>query len=321
MLPSRYWEQLNGKNLAQLAGDGYDDFKRTLATNYFTWVVGPFDAQLAFLRAHLPHAALARAALQTLLAGRHHPMGWLPSKSYNVPHLPGLGVRGRPGGADGVLARLEEPLEGNPPRLHDHGRLISQDLANSVLEYRSILAPQIDRGQIRTILELGPGYGRTAFVFLSALPGARYVLVDIPPALAVSERYLSSVFADRRIFRYRPFRSYAEVRDEFERAQIAFLLPQQLQLLPDRSVDLFVNISSLHEMRVDQIRYYFEILGRLLRGYCYLKQWRESKIPYENVTIREADYPIPRSWRQLYWRPCAIQQRFFEALFELPAGP
>jgi putative sugar O-methyltransferase len=317
MLPSKYWEELNRKNLAQLGQDGYENFKRTLATNYFTWVVRPSDAQIRFLRGQLPVWTVTQAALRTIFSGSHRPMRWLHSKSYTyltrlvweyaLAHDP-----------ERLLERLEEPLEGNPPRLFRRGRLISQDLANSVLEFRSILAPEVDRKEVRTILELGPGYGRTAFVFLRLLPGVRYILADIPPALAVSERYLSSLFKDRQIFRYRSFRTYEEVREEFECSELAFLLPHQLELLPERSVDLFINISSLHEMRIDQIRYYFEVLGRLIRKYFYLKQWRESNIPFENVTIRESDYPIPAPWKKIYWRPCAIQDYFFEALFEIP---
>lgn len=152
------------------------------------------------------------------------------------------------------------------------------------------------------------------------MPGTRYILADIPPALAVSERYLSSVFKGRRIFPYRPSRSYDEVREEFEAAEIAFLLPHQLELLPEKCVDLFLNISSLHEMRIDQFRRYFGVLRRLIRKYSYLKQWRKSNIPSENVIVREGNYPMPAEWKKVYWRPCAVQDYFFGARFELPDG-
>ena len=36
ILPSKYWEELNRKNLQQLADSKYENFKRTLARNYFT---------------------------------------------------------------------------------------------------------------------------------------------------------------------------------------------------------------------------------------------------------------------------------------------
>ena len=99
--------------------------------------------------------------------------------------------------------------------------------------------------------ELGAGYDRNAHVLLSLLPGVRYVVIDIPPALYVAQRYLPSVFPDRKVFTWRTFESYPEIQSEFEHADLAFLLPSQIEMLPDGLFDLFVNISSLHEMRLE----------------------------------------------------------------------
>ena len=219
---------------------------------------------------------------------------------------------------EGLLQKLVEPTEGNPPTVISEGRLISQDLANSLLEYRAILHPELDRREVRTIMELGPGYGRTAYVFLALQPACRYILVDIPPALYVAQRYLTALFPERRVFPFRPFDEFETVRDEFEDASIVFLTPNQLEALPDKSVDLFLNISSLHEMRMDQIRYYFGQIERLTRRYFYFKQWKETTVPFENETIREADYPVGEHWRRIYRQQCAVQHKFFEALYELP---
>src|SRR5882724_10777411 len=53
--PSKYWIELNKMNLAQLQEHGYENFKRTIALNYFTFVrILPWDAQFRFLLARLP---------------------------------------------------------------------------------------------------------------------------------------------------------------------------------------------------------------------------------------------------------------------------
>jgi hypothetical protein len=109
------------------------------------------------------------------------------------------------------------------------------------------------------------------------------------------------------------------VREEVESSDVAFFLPTQLHLLPAGSVDLFVNVSSLHEMRLDQIGYYFDQIDRLTRGLLYLKEWKVSHIPFENVVIRESDYPVRSHWSRLYWRECAVQTHFFEALLGIGA--
>ena len=166
-------------------------------------------------------------------------------------------------------------------------------------------------------MELGSGYGRTAYVHLTLRPDCRYVLVDIPPALYVCEKYLSDVFKDRNIFLFRPFENYEDIEEEYEQADIVFLMPNQLELLPEKSVDLFVNISCLHEMRMDQIEYYFTLIEKLTRKYFYSKQWWETKVPYENVIIRQADYPVNEHWRHIYTRTCKVQGLMFESLYDL----
>jgi hypothetical protein len=55
--------------------------------------------------------------------------------------------------------------------------------------------------------------------------------------------------------------------------------------------------AELHEMRLDQIRYYFGEIERLTTNYFYFKQWKETTNPFENETINEADYPVREDWQ------------------------
>lgn len=317
ILPSKYWEELNQKNLQQLSDSRYENFKRTLARNYFTWIVNPLNKQIRFLMKEAGVVESIKIVWQAIRAPRHKLLKRKHTIYYNLlTNL--LWVYVEKNDKEGNLARLTEPLEGNPLQVMRDGRLISQDLANSLLEYEAVLHSDIDRREVRTILELGPGYGRTAYVFLELQPNCRYILVDIPPALFVAQRYLSNVFAERRIFGFRAFDDFSSVRAEFESAEVIFLTPNQLELLPDGSIDLFINISSLHEMRMDQIKYYFQEIERLTRKYFYFKQWKETTVPFENETIREADYPVGIHWKLIKRQQCKVQSKFFEALYEMP---
>ena len=232
-----------------------------------------------------------------------------------------------------ICLNLEEPREGNPARLYDKGKLISEDLANSILEYVSISYHNGEEGEnkylsdnsqnskglapVKTIIELGGGYGRTAYVFLKLHPNIKYIMVDIPPTLWIAQKYLSSVFHNKNLFKFRHFNSYKEISEELEASDIAFLTPNQLEMLPDKTTDLFINVSSLHEMRPDQISYYFNQINRLTKEFFYFKQWKVSKIPYENIIIKENDYPIPNKWKRLYHRDCIFPSLFFEAMYEI----
>ena len=314
--PSQFWTELNKKNIEQLEKDGYENFKRTVVTNYFTWLLIFRDAQFRFLLKNVAVTSLPRIALSALMTGSHRYFPRGRSLAYNfLTYL--LWQYLSQNDPEGIRQKLAEPEEGNPARVWQARRLISQDLANSALEYLGIMGEGIDPKQIKTILELGAGYGRTAYVFLTLMPGVRYIIADIPPALYVAERYLSSQFRQRRIFKFRKFSNYSDIKEEFESAEIAFFLPHQLELLPDKTADLFVNISSLHEMRRDQIDYYFHQIDRLTKHYFYFKQWKLWHNTLDNLWIGEKDYPIPDHWTQCFWRDCRVQTYFFEALFSL----
>lgn len=319
--PSRYWEELNKMNLAQLNEHGYENFKRTIALNYFTWVrIVPWDSQIIFLCKKLPAKTLFRTLRKAFGLSRQQyfsSFDIIQSFSYQLLSLllwEYIYTLELPP----ALMALREPEEGNPPLVYPRPDMqVSQDLANALLEYNSfhLAIPAL---RPVTILELGGGYGRNAFVVLRMHPDVKYVFVDIPPALWVAERYLSSQFPEKRIFRYRNFDRFEDVAEEYGNAQIVFLLSTQLAAFPPNCVDLIFNISSLHEMRKDQVAYYFDRFDGILRlgGHMYMKQWRKANVLFEGVTLVEEDYPIPQGWTKVMSRPARVQEKFFEALYK-----
>src|SRR5260221_630886 len=52
-LPSKFWQALNDKNVQQLEVSGIGNIKRTVAQNYFTWVVGFGHDQFRFLASQM----------------------------------------------------------------------------------------------------------------------------------------------------------------------------------------------------------------------------------------------------------------------------
>ncbi len=321
--PSRYWEYLNELNLGQLADDGFDEFKRTINTNYFQFqIVAPRSPQYrAVTRAWLrhPRAAVFGARLAEQLVDPSGPvgrMGAVRNKTYAL-YLALLWeyVHGRD--RRQLLQQLEEPLLGHPFYIDYRGRRVSEDLCNSVLEFTAITEALPADEPVGSVIELGAGYGRLAWVFLTVFRDVRYVVVDIPPALAIAEQYLSSLFADRSVFGFRHFDSFADVADELHSAQIVFLTPNQLDLLPPQRADLFVNVSSLHEMRPDQIEHYFAAIETHCAGHFYTKQWQRSVNEFDDLIVSHDDYPVPAGWHVVFDRTHPVQVEFFEALYRL----
>ncbi len=149
-----------------------------------------------------------------------------------------------------------------------------------------------------TILEVGAGYGRTAYVLLNLFPDASYTVVDIEPAISISQRYLTELFPAR------PLR---------------FMHPAEATTLPTASVDLALSISSLQEMTSEQVALYLSLFDRTASGgTVYLKQWSTWTNPVDRITLTFDDYPIPPRWTLAMKSVAPVQTRFVEAAWSIP---
>ena len=318
--PSVLWEQLNALNTDQVERLGLRHFKRSVNQNYFNWLPTDLgDNQLRrVLRYWMRRPTFAplcsRMEVPLLFEGfaRQPTLATWKARTLYRLFVALLWERAMREDALGLLDRVEEPELGDPLRIKHRGRLVSQDLANSVREANRLLAHlPSDSTRRPVIAELGAGYGRLGFVLVRAV-SARYWVVDIPPALFIAEWYLRNVLPGCRIFTFRPFETFEAVRAEVEASDVAFFTANQIALLPDASVDAFVNVSSLHEMRQVQIDNYLQQMGRVARDVVYLKQWSEFNNLADNILITRASYRLPAEWRIVHDAADSVQDRFFE---------
>lgn len=324
--PSPFWRDLNETQIQQLEEHGLEQFKRTLNMRYFNWDLKgilahqllpvllnwarnpdleifsrvtagdstmPGEKQAFFSSVSRPAMSRAYATYVMLL------------KRYVAKRDPRK-----------LFESIGEPTVGNPLFVKDEGMCVSQDICNSIHEFYAA-TQGVDLSGKLNVIELGAGYGRLGFVFLKALKDCTYTVVDIPPALYVSQSYLSEVFPEAKVFKFRPFTSYADIKEEFEAARIRFVAAHQIELLPDKSADLFLNISSLHEMTMEQIKLYLKQIDRLTRSHFYTKQWRTSRSVDNGFRIKESEYPIPAQWSTVYQERHPLQRMFFHALYRL----
>lgn len=312
---SAYWNWLNTRNTKQIMESGYESFKQTVARNYFTWV-GDLDGGFAKNLLTDPSLLKDPVDLKILLTAHEHFTVEESMQCNLVTLLLERFVRSR------IAARsieiYPEPKIGNPPCITINGKDISQDNLNSLLELCSI-DDGIKIQDIRSVVEIGPGSGRTAYAFLKSAPQlTQYVLVDTPPALYVSQRYLSALFPDEKIFKFRPFSSWDEVKPEFLQSRIVFMMPHQFELIRHLvHYDLFLAIDCLHEMRPERIRHYFETASDTARN-VYFKCWNKTKIPFDRIVLDRDSYPVPQNWQKIYLRDCIVPSDFFETFYCIP---
>jgi putative sugar O-methyltransferase len=295
--PSEFWRELSATHRAQLRDHGLGEIKRQQALRYFTWQwqlrrLGKSE-QMRFLLSKSPWPRLVRSLPlhQPLTRGLWAGLPWnaLDRAVYSYAARL-LWQYAADHGASDVLA-LGEPALGNPPPVLHKGRLISQDLANSALETTAIrraLGPDVPT----SILEIGAGYGRTAFALMGVYPAARYTIVDIEPALSISHWYLMSLYPDR---------------------DITFLAADDATAEAIGAVDLAVSISSLQEMTHEQVAHYLDLIDQVVDGTVFLKQWRRWTNPVDGVVLDFGEYPVPEHWQPVFREPSPVQTAFDQA--------
>ena len=313
--PSNYWKVLNRRNIAQLLDDGFGNFKQTVALNYFTTLLKEGNPQLSFVIENSTQEGISWARGKAKKCKRHDFFNKKRSFLFNFYTFLLWKYVQQQVGYD-HLQNLHEPEFGNPPSVFLEGRRISQDIAYSALEYHSIMEGVKNFENVHTVCEMGAGYGRSAYVILFLNPGIKYIVVDIPPALYISQRYLSAVFPDRKKFLFREFNDFSDIMPEFNEAEIVFLMPHQFKNIPNKFVDLFLAIDCLHEMLPSQIDGYFDIIDKLAKQF-YFCCWKETKIPIDDFLLTEKDYPIKSHWEEVFWRERKVYTTYFEAFFNL----
>jgi putative sugar O-methyltransferase len=304
--PSQFWQKLGAEHRAQLDKHGFDQLKRQQAFRYFTWrwSWGSLreSRQMRFLLPRSRLGTLLRLAAPAHVSGPEwNGVPWSRRDRWLYVAATRLlwDYASRHDALD-VLS-LPEPELGNPLRVPWRGRLISQDLANSALETTAV-ARALRTSEPRSILEVGAGYGRTAYALLKSFPGATYTIVDIEPALSISRWYLTRLLEPERL---------------------RFMRPDEASTLGPGDADLAVSISSLQEMTHAQVAGYLELFDRVVRdGTVYLKQWRRWTNPDDEVTFDLREHQIPARWQVVLDEEAPVQTNFRQVAWHLPdAGP
>jgi putative sugar O-methyltransferase len=328
--PSAFWKEMGKVNERVLDWSGEANFKRTLNQNYFNFIpIAADDARMVRMRRLVRNFA-ATTREYAIDDPDCDPSSWIsfypdyyifkePDRANKLAfyreYLSLMYEYALCRDRSGLLRELEEPKLGNPIRVYRNGKLISQDLVNSVRERNSILAGMEPQdGTHFNLAELGAGYGRLGYIMLKTT-GCRYFVFDIPPALYLSQWYLTTLFPKRRAFRFRHFEAFDEIEGELAEADIAFFTPNQLAKFPATYFDVFASISSIHEMRRDQISHYMALMGRTTKSTLYLKQQKDYVNPIDNLVIGKDDYPVPAGWAPSRERFDLINPEFFERIY------
>ena len=322
--PSAFWRDLCDKHVALIKQHGFDRFKHTINFQYGQWPVCSFRNQQIrhllkqlIMSGQIPYISLM-SRLQDVPSIEC--FGWSPScaKAYKfyVGLLWQLAVA-----RDhlGCLDTCYESSIGGPIKVTYRGRLITQDLAQSSFELNSI-ADHSRGHKFKRIAEVGGGGGRFAFVFMHMFPDALYSIFDIPPALAISQNFLSQALGKGSVTPFDATANAATLSRLPSTGHVAAFLPYSLHDFPDRYFDLFVNVSSFDEMLPEQVDRYFDLIDKKCSGWLYLKGYASRSGSDRTRPWGLRQFPYRDRWRLIYEGVDALQSAFVERVYDLRTG-
>lgn len=299
---SRFWRRLNDEHKRELDRYGLHSVKRVQALRYFTWrwsgkrLFGN-DGRYLLTRTNPFDWMRASMAPIDLDDDAWTPVAWshVDRWAYAVATRLLWQVALKEG--DRAVLALPEPTLGDPFPVQWRGRLISQDLGNTSLEIRS-MDEALGGRQPSHVVEVGAGYGRTAYGILGRYPDAAYTVVDIHPAIDISKWYLERLFPHRNL--------------TFIDAEAG---------VPDLpKFDLAISISSLHEMTPELVNGYLHAFDRAANpeAIVYIKQWVDWWNPDDRIATSMRNYRLPDTWNRLFERRAKVQRKFGEAAWQAP---
>ena len=206
---------------------------------------------------------------------------------------------------------IEEPLVGDPIRIHLNKKLISLDTAASITEANTLL-PLVQHIERPCIAEIGAGHGRLAYA-IASVRSSLYCVFDIPPALQVSQWYIEQTLPKKKIFRFRRFKHFEDIAEELDQSDVAFFTSNQLQLIPSRYFDIVSSISTLPELTAPQVALFLLLMQKTSRGHIFLKQWKRWKNDSDGTDFTLDDYQFTADWRQTMICTDPLISAFFNA--------
>jgi len=333
--PSVFWETIGEYSDKYLSWGGPDNFKRTLNQVYLNFIPSSILSPIILTNINkLLHVNILNIHKYKIEDPDNDNYAWFSLLDYYYVFkkpfrklklflyklmMIVLYENIRNGKTGPLLKYIEEPKLGNPIIfITPEGKIGSQDIVNSLQEY-DLIKTQYEKTYDKrnyVIGELGAGYGRLAYVY-KKLTNCRYLIFDIMPALYISQWYFKNLDMKLKIFEFRPdIKSFEEIESELELADIAFFTPNQLELFIDNYFDVFINISSLHEMRREQIKNYLYQINKVTNGMIYLKEYKEYHNPYDNLVICRSDYNITNNHNVLLEKTNDINYDFFELIID-----
>ena len=188
---------------------------------------------------------------------------------------------------DKDLLEISDSTFGDPIGFYKNEKFYTSLFLNNLIKINRIKR-NTDFNSIENIVELGAGTGLLASCFLKLKKNVKYLIVDIPPTLFISEYYLKNL--GFKVFGYEELKknNYGNLNEVFKDFQVCCLPTWRLDFIKDSKFDLFLNIASFQEMEKEQSLNYIKFFSERIKRYIYL----ENLIEGHHKTSKEGSFGV-----------------------------
>ena len=202
------------------------------------------------------------------------------------------------------------------PTLNINNEEISQDDLNSLFEYEKIsyLLEKVENKK-NNFLEIGSGSGRTTQTILAVRDNIKYMVADIPPAINISFNNIKSLFPEKKISFAFEAKNQKDLLEIFEKNDVTYIFPHQIEMLPKKLFDVSIAIDCLHEMEEKIVKRYISNFENVSSSF-YFKVWENAGLPnsfYKSYSIHnKKDYFIEEEWKEIFKERCIFPSNYYQ---------
>jgi len=167
-----------------------------------------------------------------------------------------------------ILNNVEDSKEGDPYGFTNNNKFYTVNFLKEMMQI-FFIEKHVRLKNLNVVLEIGAGIGLKASAFLKINPNLTYIIIDIPPALYLSQQYLIS--QNYKVFTYNDAKKIKSLKEiNLRDFNVICLAPWMIDLIFDNSVDIFINVFSFQEMEPYIVENYLNKISRITKNYIYM---------------------------------------------------
>lgn len=173
----------------------------------------------------------------------------------------------------------------------------------------NMLLPYIKKNSIipKIILEIGPGSGNLLYCMKLLYENATCVIVDLPSSILFSAVNILSKMPEKNFI----LPNEISKKTNFSDYDFVFLRDDQIKLLQNEKVDVFLNTLSFAEMSKFIIKKYFRIMREITNKnnifYCLNRVEKEMIVNNKIEMLRFHEYPWNIKDKNIFYRMSKIE--------------